>query len=282
MSYRDIVLSSGKGWRAFVVAAVLGASLPTVAATTLLGDAKAENGQSFAFAAGQCAHGLFVEWRDEAGRVAAREEVSLSGESWSQYRLERPNVGQVIEGVRVGDRLRLITHRQGERKEQEISVTDEVVAGPLLIRRLQAALSQLRQGEPLELDYLIADQGATLRLKVQRVESNPGPGTGMGPGTGAGRATRAAGSVRLRMEAASPWMRPFVPQTFLTFDARGELVAMQGRFLPLAGTASRSQPLAGVLSLRPATFDGAVDGALNSGRQSLVAMQSSCNMTDLS
>lgn len=268
MSYRGVVLSACKGWRLCVVAAVLGASLPTVAATTLLGDAKAENGQSFAFAAGQCAHGLFVEWRDDAGRLAAREEVSLSGESWTHYRLERPNVGQMIEGVRVGDRLRLITHRQGERKEYEISVTDAVVAGPLLIRRLQAALPSLRQGEPLELDYLIADQAATLRLKVQRVETLP--------------ATRAAGSVRLRMEAASPWMRPFVPQTFLTFDARGELVAMQGRFLPLAGTASRSQPLAGVLSLRPATFDGVVDGALNSSRQSLVAMQSSCNMTDLS
>lgn len=279
--WRQFPVQRGRSlWRLFVVAVGLAGSLPSVAATTLLGDAKAESGQSFAFAAGQCAHGLFVEWRDGAGRLAAREEVSLMGQSWSHYRLERPNVGQVIEGVRVGDRLTLVTTRQGERKEQALSVTDEVVAGPLLIRRLQAALTTLRQGEPLELDYLIADQGATLRLKIQRVEIDPR--TRAGAGTGAGRATHAAGSVRLRMEAASPWMRPFVPQTFLTFDARGEFVAMQGRFLPLAGTASRSQPLAGVLSLRPATFDGAVDGALNSGRQSLVAMQSSCNMTDLS
>ena len=246
--WRQFPVQRGRSlWRLFVVAVGLAGSLPSVAATTLLGDAKAESGQSFAFAAGQCAHGLFVEWRDGAGRLAAREEVSLMGQSWSHYRLERPNVGQVIEGVRVGDRLTLVT---------------------------------TRQGEPLELDYLIADQGATLRLKIQRVEIDPR--TRAGAGTGAGRATHAAGSVRLRMEAASPWMRPFVPQTFLTFDARGEFVAMQGRFLPLAGTASRSQPLAGVLSLRPATFDGAVDGALNSGRQSLVAMQSSCNMTDLS
>lgn len=257
-------------WRVGVVAVALAGAANGLAATSLLGDAKAENGQSFAFVAGQCGPGLFVEWRDRQGALAAREEVSLSGERWTHYRLERPNVGQLIEGSRSGGRLTIRNHRDGKVKVQDIAVTEDVVAGPLLIRRLQAQWPRLSAGKAVELDYLIADQAATLRLRIQRDVAVSGPLSGAWPAFG--------DTVRLRMEAAQPWMRPFVPQTWLTFDARGNLIAMQGRFLPLAGTRTRQEPLTGLLSLRSANFgeDARGDG------ESLVSMQSICNMRDLS
>lgn len=241
-----------------LLAVVLSWSATAAFPATLIGDARAENGQSFSFAAGPCREGLYAEWHDAEGLIVAREKVALEGAGWVRYQLERPNVAQFIEASRVGNRLRIDSRRNGKSKRQEITVNDDLVAGPLLIRRLQAALPRLRAGEAIELDYLIADQAAVLKLKIQRE-------------TAANTVLPlATGSVRLRMEAASPWMRPFVPQTFLTFDATGELAAVQGRFLPLAGTAERSQPLAGVLSLRFA------------GSESLVAMQSICNSPDLS
>lgn len=253
---------------ACVVAVALALWATAAYPATLIGDAKAESGQSFVFAAGPCSEGLSVEWREASGGLAAREKVALEGAGWVRYRLERPNVGQLIEAQRVGNRLNLRHVRDGKVKEQQLTVSDDLVAGPLLIRRLQAALPRLRAGGLLELDYLIADQGAVLRLRIQRDTGKRDAGP-----LGVVEAPLPAGLVRLRMEAASPWMRPFVPQTFLTFDAQGELAVMEGRFLPVGGTAERAQPLAGVLNLRPMTFDPA---------QSLVAMQSICNSPDLS
>ena len=245
------------GW----VAQSLGAS-PTTASTHIMGEAIADSGKRFSFSAGQCGQRIFVEWRDTEGQLAAREEVELTAEGWSRYRLERPTIHQKIIGSVVGRELTLDIERDGVFERNQVTLKRPLVAGPLLIRRLQAALPTLRAGETLELDYLIADQAVVLRLRIQRERDTGGPLVGS--------MTEGAGVLRVRIQAASPWMRPFVPETWLTFDAEDELIAMRGRLLPLEGPASRPQPVAGVLNLHQLASS------------SLTAMQSSCNRPALS
>lgn len=245
------------GW----VVAALGAA-PTTASTHIVGEAVTDSGKRFAFSAGQCGQRLFVEWRDAQGRLAAIEDVELTAGDWSSYRLERPTIHQKIIGSVVGRELTLQIERDGVLERKQFTLKAPLVAGPLLIRRLQAALPTLRAGEPLELDYLIADQASVLRLRIQR-ERDAGQGL-------FGSVTDGADILRVRIQAASPWMRPFVPETWLTFDAEDELITMRGRLLPLEGSASRPQPLAGVLNLHPLASS------------SLRAMQSSCNRRSLS
>ena len=245
------------GW----VAVALGAS-PTTAFTHMVGEAVTDSGKRFSFSTGQCGQRLFVEWRDPQGRLAASEDVELTADDWSRYRLERPTIHQKIIGSVVGHELTLDIERDGVIERKQVTLKAPLVAGPLLIRRLQRALPTLRAGEPLELDYLIADQATVLRLRIQRERDTGGPLLGS--------VTAGVGILRVRVQAASPWMRPFVPETWLTFDAEDELITMRGRLLPLEGSASRPQPLAGVLNLHPLASS------------SLRAMQSSCNRRSLS
>jgi hypothetical protein len=251
-----------------------------MAATSVVGQAVADSGQAFTFAAGACGPQLFVEWRDGEGTLAAREittrESTMSeAQDWVYYRLERPNVGQSIEGRKQGRELTLTIERDGQRKVKRMTLSNGVIAGPLLIPRLQSALPALREGQSLELDYLIADQAAVLRLRVER-EAHSGQAHSR-------QANLGQGQVRLRMEAASPWMRPFVPQTWLTFDARGELTQMEGRLLPLQGSVRRPLPLTGVLNVSSLNSESALAASIGSSlASSLMAMQSSCNRADLS
>ncbi len=246
-----------------------------MAATSVVGQAVADSGQAFTFAAGACGPQLFVEWRDGEGTLAARESTTRESttseaQDWVYYRLERPNVGQSIEGRKQGRELTLTIERDGQRKVKRMTLSNGVIAGPLLIPRLQSALPALREGQSLELDYLIADQAAVLSLRVEREAHS-------------GQANLGQGKVRLRMEAASPWMRPFVPHTWLTFDARGELTQMEGRLLPLQGSVRRPLPLTGVLNVSSLNSESALAASIGSSlASSLMAMQSSCNRADLS
>ena len=273
------------------VAWALGAGLlsPSMAAISVVGQAFAESGHAFTFAAGACGPQLFVEWRDAEGTLAARESTTRGttspegttpestkpdAQDWVHYRLERPNVGQSIEGRKRGRALTLTIERDGQRQVKRMTLSDGVIAGPLLIPRLQSALPALREGQSLELDYLIADQAAVLRLRVER---EPQLGRAY-----SAEAKFEQGHVRLRMEAASPWMRPFVPQTWLTFDARGELTQMEGRLLPLQGSVRRPLPLTGVLNVSSLNSESALAASIGSSlASSLMAMQSSCNRADL-
>lgn len=64
------------------------------------------------------------------------------------------------------------------------------------------------------------------------------------------------GGVTVRVAAASPMLRPFVPATLLRFSVEGALLAVSGRLLPHLGTARAPRPVDGELRVRGVQLAG--------------------------
>jgi hypothetical protein len=222
--------------------AVVLAELPWVDGARLEGEARVAAGsvpgalaRSLRFSAYRCGSLIGSEWRDESGLLNAREEVELrhgDPTGFVRYRLTRGNVGLHVEAWHEGDRVRLRIHTGDQSREVRLAASRSLLAGPMLVLHAQRVLPELRAGRESRVEYLLADRGALLGLRLSAAERSPG------------RATR------VRVEAASMLARPFVPVTWLEFDAAGRFAGMTGRLLPQAGSMEEPVPLDGEVLMR--------------------------------
>ena len=211
------------------------------------------HGTRMAFEAWRCGSAMQSAWRASDGRVVAEEELAFDGERWVRYRLHRPNVALEVVARREADGVRLTIRQGSDTRQVSLRSAGELIAGPTLVTHLAGSLPRLRAGKTAEFDYLVADHGMVLRLRAKSTGGAVG------------------GIASIRLEAASPLLRPFVPPTTLQFDERGELLSMSGRLVPQAGDVKNPQSLEGVLRIRPVTL------AANAPR-----MQYSCHKGDVS
>lgn len=178
----------------------------------------------------RCGRRVSLDWRTADRSLSAREELTGEGGNWSRYRLARGNLGAAFEAVRVADRIELIS-RSGDGKAEQRRTFEKVrggvLVGPSLAWYLRDNLERLRAGTTLELEFLAVDRGLMIGLRAKPVERG------------------ADGSLRVRLEASSPLMRPFVPTTTLTFDRGGRVTNLIG-IVPLqAGTGRQPISLEG-------------------------------------
>jgi len=206
-------------------------------ATLLVGEAEVSNGAQrgtrMAFEAQRCGDSMRSVWRDAEQRIVAEEDLLFVGERWVRYRLQRLNVGVDVTAQRETDGIRVTIRRGEATREVRLRSAESLMVGSTLVSFLAAAMPNLRAGRTVDFDYLVADRGTSVRLRAKLVS---------------GAAPRGAA---VRLEAASPMLRPFVPPTQLQFDERGELQSMAGRLVPQGGDATNPQSLEGVLRLRP-------------------------------
>jgi hypothetical protein len=245
-------------------------SAALVLALLLTGDAEVADGSKsgvrFGFDAWRCGQSVRSSWRQRDGRVVAEEKLDLEGERWVRYQLRRHNLAQDVVAVRAEGEVTL-TIRNGEAlRRVTLKAGDGLLAGPTLVSHVATALPRLQQGQPLEFDYLIAEQGMVLRLRASADPDRAGSRLAAGS---------VAGDTVVHIEAASMLLRPFVPATTLVFDAAGGLRSMTGRLLPQAGDITKPKSLDGVLRIRPVQVAG-LEPRMQSG------MQSGCNNPDLS
>jgi hypothetical protein len=165
-----------------------------------------------------------------------------------RYRLQRPTVAQDVVATREGESLRLVIRNGESRKQITLATTQTVLAGPMLVDHLSEKLPRLRAGKAVEFDYLVPDHGLVLRLRATL--------------EGSARTSES----RVRVEAASLLMRPFVPNTKLVFDDSGVLRLMSGRLLPQLGDVTKPKSLDGVLRVKTVNVSGDPS-----------SMQSTCN-----
>jgi len=221
-------------------------------AFVLSGDAQvvagAGDGARFRFDAWRCQNEVRSRWRGGDGRVVAEEELAFEGERWVRYRLQRPTVAQDVVATREGESLRLVIRNGESRKQITLATTQTVLAGPMLVDHLSEKLPRLRAGKAVEFDYLVPDHGLVLRLRATL--------------EGSARTSES----RVRVEAASLLMRPFVPNTKLVFDDSGVLRLMSGRLLPQLGDVTKPKSLDGVLRVKTVNVSGDPS-----------SMQSTCN-----
>ncbi len=227
--------------------------LPLLAlAFVLSGDAQvaagAGEGPRFRVDAWRCQNEVHSRWRGGDGRVVAEEELAFEGERWVRYRLQRPTVAQDVVATREGEALRLVIRNGESRKQITLATTQTVLAGPMLVDHLSEKLPRLRAGKAVEFDYLVPDHGLVLRLRATL--------------EGSARTSES----RVRVEAASLLMRPFVPNTKLVFDDSGVLRLMSGRLLPQLGDVTKPKSLDGVLRVKTVNVSGDPS-----------SMQSTCN-----
>lgn len=227
--------------------------LPLLAlAFVLSGDAQvvagAGEGPRFRVDAWRCQNEVHSRWRGGDGRVVAEEELAFEGERWVRYRLQRPTVAQDVVATREGESLRLVIRNGESRKQITLATTQTVLAGPMLVDHLSEKLPRLRAGKAVEFDYLVPDHGLVLRLRATL--------------EGSARTSES----RVRVEAASLLMRPFVPNTKLVFDDSGVLRLMSGRLLPQLGDVTKPKSLDGVLRVKTVNVSGDPS-----------SMQSTCN-----
>jgi hypothetical protein len=221
-------------------------------AFVLSGDAQvaagAGEGPRFRVDAWRCQNEVHSRWRGGDGRVVAEEELAFEGERWVRYRLQRPTVAQDVVATREGESLRLVIRNGESRKQITLATTQTVLAGPMLVDHLSEKLPRLRAGKAVEFDYLVPDHGLVLRLRATL--------------EGSARTSES----RVRVEAASLLMRPFVPNTKLVFDDSGVLRLMSGRLLPQLGDVTKPKSLDGVLRVKTVNVSGDPS-----------SMQSTCN-----
>jgi hypothetical protein len=175
---------------------------------------KAERGALFKLRGGRCGVFGYSEWRDGAGVLVAREELIYLGDAWQRYRLQRLSVSQDVEVSREGSVIHLDVRDGQRRRKARLEVEGEVLAGPTLITYLQTKLRPLRLGQPMELQYLVAEQAMVLALRARITDDS------------------SDGLTTVRLEASSALLRPFVPTTLITFDDEGRFFRMRGRLLP--------------------------------------------------
>ena len=141
-------------------------------------------------------------------------------------------------------------HRWAERRYKTgFEVEREALAGPALITYLQAKLRTLRLGQPIELQYLVAEQAMVLGLRA-----------GI-------HGDSSDGFTTVRLESFSALLRSFIPTTMVTFYDEGTFVGMQERIPP--------QKQHGI------ALDGVI-GVTYPSETRVVSMKSSCNKLAIS
>lgn len=199
-------------------------------------------GQRWNVAAWQCGPRLGIEWRTPDGRLSASEDVVLDAATPGRlalYRLVRENIGQQVEGVVRDGVLELEIRSAGSTRRARVTATPGLLAGPMLVRHAQRNLDALRLGRELKVDYLLGERAAVIALRLT-----------------AERDAAVGGGVTVRVAAASPILRPFVPETLLRFSVEGALLAVSGRLLPHLGTARAPRPVDGELQVRGVQLAG--------------------------
>jgi len=221
----------------------------------LVGDAVVggANDLRFGFEAWRCGDALRSTWTTPDGRLVAAEKLDLEGERWVRYRLQRVPVAQEVLAERKGGEV-TITIRNGDNSRRvTLRAARDLLAGPTLVSHLGAVAPSLALQQPIEFDYLIAEQGLVLRLRAVATSR------------------RVDGGTTVKLEAASMLFRPFVPATTLEFDGDGNLSSLSGRLLPQFGDVKKPKSLDGVLRLRA-----------GEPQSSFARMQSVCNKSGLS
>lgn len=210
-------------------------------------------GTRFHLEAWTCSSGLVSRWWDIDASLVAQETMRIDSGRWVEYRLERPAAAQQILARREGDTIH-IDFRQGDRvKTRIVRASRDVLAGPSLVSFLAERLPSLRRGEGLRLDFLVPEHALVITLRAQQAGLLPD------------------GRINVRLEAENPWVRPFVPTTYLTFDSADQFVSLRGRLVPVSLRAGRLDPLDGILTVQ----------ASDVARPRVASMQSGCNTRSL-
>ena len=192
----------------------------------------------------RCMRMVTMEWRLPSHGLAATEELVADGANWSRYRLTRDNLAASFEAQRRGDAIELVLQRGDGKPPQHkkfLGVPQGVLVGPALAVYLHDNLASLRRGSSLDFDFLVVDHALILGLRARPIDY----------GTD--------GSIRVKVEASSPLMRPFVPTTTMIFAPEGKLSSLSG-MLPLQdGTARQPISLEGTVTFGVEVGDMDVD-----------------------
>lgn len=196
-------------------------------------------GANLAAIARRCARMVTLEWRVPSHGLVATEELVADGSNWSLYRLTRDNLAASFEARRHGDSIDLVAQRGDGKPPQRkrlLGVPKGVLVGPALAVYLHDNLASLRRGVALEFEFLVVDHGLILSLRARPTDY----------GTD--------GSIRVKVEASSPLMRPFVPTTTMIFAPEGKLSSLTG-MLPLQDGTAR----------QPVSVEGSVTFGVETG-----------------
>ncbi len=204
---------------------------------SLAGDALAvQDGEAFAFSwqVTQCGGTLRTEWRESGGKIVASDEVVFGSAGVQRYEILRPGYGHDLQVQREARGFAIRTRTGQGREHADFVAIDSraVLAGPMLVTYAIDKLAELRAGAVLQIRYLIPERAKVIVLQLRVVAAASGD--------------RAEVEVR----AASPWLRPFVPQTVMRFAADGRFVGMTGPLLPLGGPIESPASLHGELQAR--------------------------------
>lgn len=203
-----------------------------------------KRGASLAAIARRCTRQVTLEWRVPSHGLVATEELVADGANWSRYRLTRDNLTASFEARRHGDAIDLVMQRGDGKPPQRkkfLGVSTGVLVGPALAVYLHDNLAILHRGSPLDFDFLVVDHALILGLRARPIDY----------GTD--------GSIRVKVEASSPLMRPFVPTTTMIFAPDGKLSSLSG-MLPLQdGTPRQPISLEGTVTFGVEAGDIEVD-----------------------
>jgi hypothetical protein len=127
--------------------------------------------------------------------------------------------------IRSGAALMIDRHAGGRGRSDELPVTEDVAAGPMMVLAAQRDLPQLEAGQRLQLSYVVPEKPAIYDFSMVRVAAS-------------------TGALREVEVTPTSWLvRRFVHPLDLYFDHDGLLTRLHGRILPVMGTAAREEPL---------------------------------------
>jgi hypothetical protein len=172
-----------------------------------------------------CGAVVRTRWFDASHVLLAFDELQAPEARLARYRLWRPNIGQWTDMKRDGTSLSIERHEAGAVRTVQLTVSENIAAGPMLVLDAVNGRSQIESGNPVQVSYAVPEQMAAYDLNLSRMSAPVGAGGGI-------------------VVTASSWViRPFMHPVEFYFDAQGALTRMRGRVLPVMGTAARPEPM---------------------------------------
>jgi len=172
----------------------------------------------------RCGPMLRTTWYDAANVLIATDELEVQENRLIRYRYWRPNIGEWASVVRKGAKIRIERSSEGRLRSAELAAGDDIAVGPMMAMVAERGLGQLAHGVSLSISYAVPEQFAAYDFTLTLVAAD-------------------GGARHVRVEPGSWLLRKLVRPVNLHFDASGAFSRIQGRVLPVAGSASAPQPL---------------------------------------
>ena len=173
----------------------------------------------------QCGALVRTRWFDASHVLLASDELEAPDARLARYRLWRANIGQWTDIRRDGTSLSIERHDADADHNVQLTVGENIAAGPMLVLNAVRGRAQIESGSPLQVSYAVPEQLAAYDLNLSRMNSPPGSPGG------------------IVVTAASWLIRPFMHPVEFYFDAHGDLTRMRGRVLPVMGSAAHPEPM---------------------------------------